>query len=223
MAEDDEDEEEDEDFELMINKKLNTPDTLLYYEDITIQAFPTTKQTSGENSILEWGLKSFNESIGAKGIYPLEKYRDMGPETPQENVIPKNEIISLDLHFKDGVLEWDVPEGDWTVVRYGMTCTGVHPRRPSENADGFCLDHLSREALDAYYKQVMLPIILAAREAGNSLKFLHTDSWEMKVVNWTKNFRQEFVDRRGYDPFEYLPVMTNKIVGTREVSNRFLI
>jgi len=53
--------------------KFPTPDTLLYYKDITIQAFKTPKQGSGKNLILEWGLKSFNESIGAKGIYPLDK------------------------------------------------------------------------------------------------------------------------------------------------------
>lgn len=205
-----------------INVKLDTPDTLLFYEDIVIQAYKTPNQEFGKNSILEWGLKSFNESIGAKGIYPLEKYSNMKPESNQDEVILKDQIIDLTSFLKNGVLEWEVPEGDWTVVRYGMTCTGKHPRRPSENADGLCLDHLSKDALNSYYKQVMLPIINVAQEAGNSLKYLHTDSWEMKVVNWTNNFREEFKNRRGYDPLVYMPVMTNKIVGSREESNRFL-
>jgi hypothetical protein len=197
--------------------KFATPDTLLFYEDITIQAFKT-----GAGTLLEWGLKSFDESIGAKGIYPLEKYQEIGPISEKDNTLAKNKIIDLTPNFKDGLLEWEVPEGDWTVVRYGMTCTGKRPRRPSENADGLCLDHLSKDALDSYYRQVMQPIIKVALEAGSSLKYLHTDSWEMKVVNWTNDFKNEFKNRRGYDPFIYLPVMTNKMVGSREESNRFL-
>jgi len=202
--------------------KFPIPDTLLFYEDIVIQAFQISSQGSGEDSILEWGLKSFNESIGAKGIYPLEKYRDMDSESTQDKVIDKHSIIDLSSYFRDGVLNWKVPEGDWTVVRFGMTCTGKRPRRPSENAGGLCLDHLSKEALDSYYGQVIFPLIQTAQEAGNSLKYLHTDSWEMKVVNWTNNFRQEFIARRGYDPLNFMPVMTNIMVGSREASNRFL-
>jgi len=198
-----------------------TPDTLLFYEDIALQAFKTPRQDSG-NLILEWGLKSFNESIGAKGIYPLEKYMDMRPENPHDEAIAKHEIFDLSPDFNNGILEWDVPEGKWTVVRFGMTCTGKRPRRPSENADGLCLDHLSTEAVESYYKQVILPLIQTAQEAGNSLRYLHTDSWEMRVVNWTNNFRSEFNNRRGYDPLNYLPVMANRIVGSREESNRFL-
>jgi hypothetical protein len=205
-----------------LSTEFPVPDTLLYYEDIVIQAFQTPSQGSDEKSILEWGLKSFNESIGAKGIYPLEKYKKMYSESTRGKVIAKNEIIDLSSSFNNGILNWEVPEGDWTVVRYGMTCTGKRPRRPSENADGLCLDHLSKEALDAYYQQVIFPLIQTAQEAGNSLKYLHTDSWEMQVVNWTNNFRKEFMSRKGYDPLDYLPVMANKIVGSREESNRFL-
>jgi len=205
-----------------LSMKFPFPDTLLFYEDIVTQAFQTLNHDADENLILEWGLKSFNESIGAKGIYPLEKYRNNKPESTQDKIIGKNEIIDLGANFKDGILNWQVPEGDWTVVRFGMTCTGKRPRRPSENADGLCLDHLSKEALDAFYKQVIFPLIQTAQKAGNSLKYLHTDSWEMQVVNWTNNFREEFISRKGYDPLDYMPVMANKIVGSREESNRFL-
>lgn len=204
-----------------INTKLAFPDTLLYYKDIAVQAFKTPEPDASP-AILEWGLKSFNQSIGTQGIYPLEKYTDMRTDTTKDHPILKKEIIDITAHFKNGKLNWDIPEGDWTIVRYGMTCTGKHPRRPSENADGLCLDHLSKKALDSYYEQVILPLIQTAQKAGNSLKYLHTDSWEMGVVNWTQNFREEFKKRRGYDPLVYLPVMSDNIVGNREESNRFL-
>jgi hypothetical protein len=41
-------------------------------------------------------------------------------------------------------------------------------------------------------------------------------------TNWTGNFREEFRKRRGYDPVAYLPVVSGRIVGSRELSTRFL-
>ncbi|OHB75143.1 MAG: hypothetical protein A2Z25_21715 [Planctomycetes bacterium RBG_16_55_9] len=58
--------------------------------------------------------------------------------------------------------------------------------------------------------------------AGKTLKYLQTDSWECGGANWTRRFASEFQKRRGYDPIPYLPVVAGKIIGSRDVSNRFL-
>ena len=57
---------------------------------------------------------------------------------------------------------------------------------------------------------------------GKSLVATHIDSWENGSQNWTPKFREEFKNRRGYDLMPYLPVMTGRIVGSREISERFL-
>ena len=44
----------------------------------------------------------------------------------------------------------------------------------------------------------------------------------MSSQNWSRNFRAEFQQRRGYDPLPYLPVMTGRIVQSLEISERFL-
>jgi len=44
----------------------------------------------------------------------------------------------------------------------------------------------------------------------------------MGSVNWTNNFPGEFIRLRAYDIDTYLPVLTGRIVESREVSNRFL-
>ena len=44
----------------------------------------------------------------------------------------------------------------------------------------------------------------------------------MSAQNWTPNFAAEFQPRRGYDPLRYLPVMTGRVVDSREISERFL-
>ena len=51
---------------------------------------------------------------------------------------------------------------------------------------------------------------------------LHIDSWEMGAQNWTAAFREEFLRRRGYDLLPYLPAVTGRVVGSHEISERFL-
>ena len=53
----------------------------------------------------------------------------------------------------------------------------------------------------------------------NTLQF---ESWEMSSQNWSKDFRKEFQQRRGYDPWTYLPVMSGRVVNSPEMSERFL-
>jgi hypothetical protein len=69
---------------------------------------------------------------------------------------------------------------------------------------------------------VAKPLIDIARRNGDSLKFVHLDSWEMKLCNWTQGFEEHFEKRRGYDMRPYFPVLAGRIVGSREISNRFL-
>ena len=69
---------------------------------------------------------------------------------------------------------------------------------------------------------MLQPLVGTAREEGNSVKFLLTDSWEMGLVNWKNRFPEEFRKFRGYDLWAYLPVMTGRVVDSPEVSNRFL-
>lgn len=66
------------------------------------------------------------------------------------------------------------------------------------------------------------PLIDIAKANGNSLKYVHVDSWEMGTTNWTHDFEDEFKKRRGYNIEPYLPVLAGRIVGSREISNRFL-
>ena len=51
---------------------------------------------------------------------------------------------------------------------------------------------------------------------------IHIDSWEMGAQNWTAAFRDEFRRRRGYDPWPYLPAYAGRVVGSVEITERFL-
>lgn len=206
--------------------ELPQPDSLLIYKDICVQAIrksPSDVPIKDE-AISFWSAKSFNADLGFQEIFPLEKLRDGIFEKENSSVPPikKSEVIDLTDHFDGKKLHWKAPEGEWTIIRYGWTCTGARTSTTSDGWEGLSVDHLNPEAFELFSNTVIEPLIHAAQEAGNSVRFLQTDSWEMGVVNWTNKFPEEFKKFRGYDIFPYLPVMTGRIVESKEISNRFL-
>ncbi len=124
----------------------------------------------------------------------------------------------------DGTLHWEAPPGEWTVLRFGYTLND-HCRVStcSEGWEGYALDPFDDGAFRRYWDAVVEPLIADAGPlAGKSLKYLHTDSWEVEVANWTPTLREQFQRRRGYDLLPWLPVIAGKIVNSRAESNRFL-
>ncbi len=82
---------------------------------------------------------------------------------------------------------------------------------------------LDRDALKRYWDAVVEPLINDAGPlAGKTLKYLHTDSWEVEPLNWTPKLRGKFLNYRGYDPLPWMPVLAGRIINSREESNRFL-
>jgi hypothetical protein len=122
-----------------------------------------------------------------------------------------------------GNLLWDAPEGEWKVIRFGYTCTDAHVSTSSGDWQGNVLDYMSKEAFDFYWNDVVEPIFKAAGDhVGTTLKYMETDSWECGGMNWTANFVDEFKHYRGYDLFEYLPIVAGYVVEDLETSNAFL-
>ncbi|MBD3384678.1 glycoside hydrolase family 2, partial [candidate division KSB1 bacterium] len=101
--------------------------------------------------------------------------------------------------------------------------TGAHVQANNAGWDGLSIDHLDSGPLEFYFNTVVDTLLADAGDLlGKSLKYLHTDSWEMGPVSWTAKFREEFRQRRGYDMTPYLAVLAGKIVDSRDISNRFL-
>jgi len=206
-----------------IQINLPQPATKLLYQDIIVQAFKQPADAPLKDKAIKfWGLKTFNDDFGMKGIYPLYKLRDENTDADKITGIKKSEIIDLTNKFSNGALSWDAPEGEWTIIRYGWTCTGAKTSTNSDNWSGLSVDHLSPVAFKKFSDDVIMPLITTAQSAGNSLHFLQTDSWEMGNVGWTQNFANEFKKFRGYDLTPWLPVLAGRVVESVEQSDRFL-
>lgn len=149
---------------------------------------------------------------------------DAEPESPADPVCAPEAVIDLSGSMDaSGRLKWNAPPGRWEVIRFGYTASGAHVSTHSENAGGHAIDYLDSETLESYWKKALDPIFESVKPyLGKSLRFLHTDSWELGPVNWTRRMPDEFKRLRGYDIKPWLPVLAGHIVGSREMSNRFL-
>ena len=206
-----------------ISINLPQPEQKLFYKDIMVQAIPRKEGIPLQNqAIKNWKKKSFNEPMGWKGVYPLHELREDYPGDGSEIAVKKDEIIDLTANYQNGRLEWDAPEGNWTIIRYGFTCTGARTSTNSDGWEGLSVDHLSPKAFELFSKTVIVPLIETAQSAGKSVRYLQTDSWEMGIVSWTELFPDEFRKFMGYDIQKFMPVLAGRIVENRDVTDRFL-
>ncbi len=151
-----------------------------------------------------------------------EYYRDIAvlafPETTNGRVAPD---AGLDLTEKlgpDGKLNWDIPAGKWIIQRIGHTTTGSSTRPPVKGGNGLECDKLSREAMDVHFANMIGKLITNVGSlAGPTLLATHIDSWEVGTQNWTPKFREEFQNRRGYDPIPFLPDVTGLKINSNDV------
>ena len=135
------------------------------------------------------------------------------------------EVVDLTAKIDaDGNLKWDAPAGEWQILRFGYTI-GDHSyvSTSSEGWGGFAIDVYSATAFQHYWDKIVEPLIEDAGPlAGKTLKYLHTDSWEVELASWTPMLPEEFQKRHGYDMLPWLPVLAGRIINPREESDRFL-
>ncbi len=145
------------------------------------------------------------------------------PPVPAGSAIDSRRIVDLSRRLEGDQLEWDVPAGSWTIVRFGHTSTGVdnHPAPPGGH--GLECDKLSKRGVETVYRAFLHQLAVeVAPLAPHTLVSTHVDSWEVGTQNWTADFPDEFLKRRGYDLLRFMPVITGRVVENLELSERFL-
>jgi hypothetical protein len=167
-------------------------------------------------------VNRWEEKAGFNFFYQYE-----GSPTPpvsRSSTIDTADVLDLTSKMApDGSLSWDVPAGRWTILRMGYSLTGARNRPAPPTGSGLEVDKLSREYVEDYYHGYFDPLADALGPLfGKSLRYVMMDSWEAGMQNWTDEILTEFQTRRGYDPRPYLPVLAGRVVGSADVSDRFL-
>ena len=196
-----------------------------FYEDVAVYAFPHREPVITD--INEKALFIRNPYTSMKGVRTHLPSPVSYPQLDKSKVIDPKEIIDLtDSLQADGSLEWDVPAGEWTILRMGRRSSGANTRPAPAAGLGFESNKFDKGALELHFKAYFDPLLkqIGPRPKDRTTGFtgLDADSWEMSSQNWTPGFRQEFKKRRGYDARPYFPVYSGCVVGSREISERFL-
>src|SRR5688572_3803243 len=146
------------------------------------------------------------------------------PAQPATSVVPRGDVVDLTSRMRpDGTLDWEVPAGRWTVMRFGRSLTGAKNRPAVPAALGYEVDKLNRTHVEAYLRDYTAPIAQALGPLyGKSLRNVLLDSWEAGIQNWTDGMIAAFRARRGYDPTPFLPALAGRVVESAETSDRFL-
>lgn len=192
-----------------------------YYRDIVVLAIPT-KTFTNRAPISDFKNKAAAREVGGSAPETRPLLTDI-PGTPGEEDASVKQVLNITRFVKNGNLNWKAPAGEWTILRMGFTPTDAEVSTSSGKWQGHVIDYLSDKHFNRYWDTHVEPLLKAIGPmAGKTLKYLQTDSFEAGGLNWTEGFEKEFVKLRGYDPVPYLPVLAGKIIGNREVSNRFL-
>lgn len=197
-----------------------------WYEDVAVLAFPLPEETEPITDIDEKALyyrAPYTSQKGVKSFLPSQVSYD---ETPAA-AVNRSEMLDLTSLLKpDGSIEWSVPEGKWKIMRFGKRNNGAVTRPAPVPGLGFECDKFSASSFDDHFDAYVGKLLKKAGKRnpskGGGWSMIHIDSWEMGAQNWTDDFREQFTQRRGYDPLLYLPTYTGQIVESRERSERFL-
>ena len=142
-----------------------------------------------------------------------------------DQVVAKDAVRVLGL-APDGTLDWEVPPGEWRVIRLGFAANGKKNHPASDFGGGFEVDKLSPAALDYHFEQYAAKLVRhlgpLAGDVASGLAGILVDSYEIGAQNWTQGLENEFRKRRGYDLTPYLPVFAGVVVGSVDESERFL-
>lgn len=132
----------------------------------------------------------------------------------------KNVSAFLDA---SGKLTWDVPPGKWTILRVGMVPTPVQNNSAPREGKGRETDKMNAAHVKAHFDAYLAKLAdRMSPEDRKAWKYVIADSYEMGPQNWTDDLGKEFLARYHYDPLPWLPVLTGRVVGSPDESDRFL-
>lgn len=193
------------------------------YQEVAVVAYPV-RPGHTHRPLANHEFKALHKALRFSAPDTTPLLEELPPEPGEEDTASK-QVVDLSARMDgSGTLRWDVPAGDWEVLRFGATLND-HARvsTHSDGWAGYALDPFDAGAFTRYWDAVVEPLLVEAGPlAGTTLKYLHTDSWEVEVANWTPTLREEFRQRRGYDLLPFLPVVAGRIVDGRDQSHRFL-
>ncbi|MDR0686230.1 MAG: glycoside hydrolase family 2 [Dysgonamonadaceae bacterium] len=148
---------------------------------------------------------------------------DSQSSDPGLSINPENVVDISSCMAEDGTITWDVPDKCWVIMRTGMTPTGVKNSPASKEGTGLEVDKTSKENVKYHFDNFVGEILRRIPAADRkSFKVVVADSYETGSQNFTDGILDEFRAKYGYDPVPYLPAIYGYVIGSPDISDRFL-
>ena len=150
--------------------------------------------------------------------------REDYPEQSTHSWVDPSKIIDITEKMdSSGVLSWDVPIGQWTVLRIGHVNTGMKNGPAPPEATGWESNKLdvsgARANFNGYIGRLLDDNSTLRNELLNGILI---DSWECKTQTWTTNLDNIFQDKWNYSLHKMLPSIFGYVVDNPETTARFL-
>ena len=207
-------EESSKDWPMAIPVKF--PLTKARYFRVTITKNPGSVKAADTRIVRGSRLTKLPQKIGTRTAILDEQSEGDG--------IPANQIVDLTSRMKpDGTLDWDVPAGRWTILRFGYTTTAQtnHPAVPE--GTGWEVDKFDPVAVAYHFEKGLGRLIReAGPHLGRSFTGVVSDSWEAGPQTWTAAMPKLFEEHRGYAMGSYLACLAGRVVESHAKSEAFL-
>lgn len=161
---------------------------------------------------------------GANPPYTEYKWQDQSGIGEGVDLVPsQNDVLDIsDKMSEDGTLSWDVPEGEWLVLRTGMVPDEVFNSPSFPQDQGLEVDKYTTKYLQYHFDHFIGEVLKRIpAEDRKTFKVVIADSWEKGGTTFSEDFLEQMKARYGYDATAFLPAYSGHVVGTPEITERF--
>ena len=129
-----------------------------YYRDLFVVAWRT--KAAKPRPIEHWAEKAMHKTLHFSTPDTSPLLTDV-PAQPGEEETRAADVLDLTSKLgADGALHWDVPQGDWEIVRFGCTVTDrAQVSTSSDGWKGYAIDVLDEGAFQRYWDAVVEPLL----------------------------------------------------------------
>lgn len=130
------------------------------------------------------------------------------PDHPGKKIKNISDVVILNDLFDGTTLTWEVPEGDWTILRFVCSNTGQKLIVPSPNSNGLFIDFFDPDATKRHLGYILSRLGITKDNYQDSwLDYLEFDSMELdEATPWTDAMDSIFAVHHQYQILPYLPL-----------------
>lgn len=138
------------------------------------------------------------------------------------STIAPQKMVDLTGNVNGDELTWEVPEGNWRILRFVWSRTTENGLTPTPATLKPALDFLNPDATEEHLTYLLDLMVEHTGSLENSpMKYFCADSYEFKGL-WTPALPQIFKENLGYDLTRYLPALKGYTVHNQDTTDRFL-